>query len=50
MYSSMNDFPEDGLQRPKHVVGASQNNEYLLPRVQSVALNTVQSVYCTEYG
>jgi hypothetical protein len=26
MYSFVNDFPEDGLQGPKHVGGASQNN------------------------
>jgi hypothetical protein len=25
MHSSVNGFPEDGLLRPKHVVGASQN-------------------------
>ena len=30
MHSFINDFPEDGLYRPKHVEGASQNNKLLI--------------------
>jgi hypothetical protein len=43
MYSFVNNLPEYGLQEPKHVAGASQNNKYLWLNVQLVGINRVRN-------
>ena len=45
MYNFVTDLPEDGIQGPKHVGGASRNNEYLWFHVQLIGSNTVLWIF-----